>query len=336
MPFPIIVVLTFVYCYDIYRSGARVGGSGLGAIYAAKSQVAGTNIVIRQFVKIIMSVAFIHALFFADLILYQKRKGLENLIHIIPLICAIVCSLFTGVRTDMMRILTAILVDYCIILFQNKTWKKRSAKTFVKRIVPLIVFSALFMTIIRFVVKGTENATSNTYGVIMYICYYVGSPMLVLGSKLSIGIDSFKRNIWGEITFSGLWEALVKIGLLKDIDIEGKSTNIWISQSDRITANVDTVFGAPTIDFGIIGMCIYILILFYILNRFYYKYLYKSKSGLKRDTMLIVYSNLAIISSMAYYGNLASMFGSLYYILTVVLSVVIFKYVYKPRYNMTE
>ena len=47
------------------------------------------------------------------------------------------------------------------------------------------------------------------------------------------------------------------------------STNVYISKSDSVTANVDTIFGGLMIDFGLLGMMVFILGLYFILSNIY-------------------------------------------------------------------
>lgn len=161
----------------------------------------------------------------------------------------------------------------------------------------------------------------------------IGTPIVVLGSKLYTGIQSFKGNVFGETSFNQLWQFLQDIGLKSDVMLRQGSVNVWIDRSKRITANVDTIFGPPMIDFGVIGMAIYILVLYYLLNKFYFKYISRSNSGFKRNGKLVVFSYLATICSMSYYTNLINMFLSTYYIITLILIIIYYKFIIKKSVN---
>lgn len=327
-----IVILTVLYCIDILKAGAELGESGFSAIYAVKRDKSGTSLFIRQGVKIVMAAAFVHSFFFVNNYMILRIRTLGNLAHIIPVFCGAICCIFTSVRTDVLRILTAIVVDYCILLLQTKEWKKKGIRKFIRKIVPVVIIVAISLATVRFIVKGEENATSNSYGIFQYIAYYIGTPVLVLGSKLADGITKYKGNVWGEMTFNQVWFFLQRIGLFSDVSLHDGSTNVWIEKSKSITANVDTIFGPPVIDFGIIGMAIYIFMLFFILNRFFYRYLYKTQSGKKRDGRLIIYSYLATIAAMSYYTNLVNQFLTVYLVATLILMILLYKF-YNISYN---
>lgn len=328
-----VIILTALYCLDILHVGVSLGSTGLSAIYAVKGNKSGTNFIIRQGVKIVMACAFVHIYFFVNNFIIMRKRTFDNFIHLIPAICGIICSIFTSIRTDILRILTAFLADYCILLFQTRNWQRKSTRKFIWKVLPVIIGAAAIMVAVRFIVKGETNATSQSYGFIRYITYYVGTPMVVLGSKLNSGIGQFKRELFGEITFNEAWGFIQKIGIAKDINLQRGSANVWIDKPKLITANVDTIFGAPLIDFGIIGMAIYIFILFCFLNRFYYRYIYHTDSEERRDGHIITYSYWATVASMSYYGNLMDMFISSYYIITLVLIVFYYKWIIKKNIN---
>ncbi len=321
-----VIILTLLYCFDILRAGKLLGKSGLGAIYAVKRDRSGTSLLIRQGVKIVMATAFVHSFFFVNNYMILRIRTYENLMHLIPIICGAICCVFTSVRTDVLRIMTAIVVDYCILLFQEKKWKRKSVRKFIRKIFPIAVAVAILLTAVRFIVKGDSNATSNSYGIFQYIAYYVGTPIVVLGSKLTDGILQYRGNVWGEITFNQAWFFFQRIGLCLNVSLRSGSANVWIDESKAITANVDTIFGPPMIDFGIIGMAIYVFLVYLILNKFFYRYLYKTQSGKKRDKKLIVYSYLATIASMSYYTNLLNQFLTVYLVVTFVLMVILYQF----------
>ena len=326
----IVVLCTIFYCVDILRAGAAMGYRGWSAIHAVKRNNSGTSVIIRQGVKVVMASMFIHTFIFTNNVLLLKRKGFKNFKHIIPAICAILCCVFTSVRTEIFRVLTALMVFLCVLLFQQRRWNMTSLRKFVKRIIPYVAIGVALLVGVRFIVKGTENATSNTYGLFMYAAYYLGTPTVVLGSKLTEGITSFQGTLFGETTFNQFYSFLQEHGSFSNITLQDGSRNVWIDQANRITANVDTIFGPPTIDFGILGMFIYIFIVYYFLNRYYYKYIYKTQASSKRNVKLITYSFFAAIPAMAYYTNYLNQFLTVYFVLTFIMIKIIERY-----YGMT-
>ena len=320
------VVLTALYCLDIVRAGSAMGFSGLSAIYAVKINNSGTSLLIRQGVKIVMAVAFVHIFIFVNNFMIVKRKFSEQWMHIVPVLCGCLCCIFTSIRTDILRIVVAFVVDYCILTYQSRAWKRSSLNRVVRKIMPLMIGMALLLTSVRYIVKGTANATSNTYNIIQYIAYYIGTPIVVLGSKIETGIHQFQGNVVGEMTFNQVWFFLERIGLVNNVNLQAGSKNVWISEADRITANVDTIFGPPYIDFGLLGMAIYIFVLFLLLGKFYYKYINKSAWSYQRNTKLIYYSYFATIPAMAYYTNLVNQFLTVYLVSTLVLMALLIRF----------
>lgn len=322
----VVIVCTFLYAIDIIRTGASMGHGGLSAIYAVKRDRSGTNILIRQGIKIVMAAMFVHTYIFVNNVMIMGKRGFNHYKHLIPSLCAIICSVFTSVRTEIFRVITALMICLCILLFQKKNWNMSTLSMFVKKIIPYIFVGVVLLVGVRFIVKGPENATSNTYGVFMYVAYYLGTPIVVLGSKLYEGIDNFQGTHFGEITLNQLYDTLRKCGFFSnDIFLDG-SKNVWIDQSNKITANVDTIFGPPTIDFGIVGMAIYIFLLFFVLDKYYYKNIYRTNDSGKRNSKLITYSFLASIPSMAFYTNYFNQYLTVYFLLTYVLIKIIERY----------
>lgn len=322
----IVIMCTLLYAYDILRTGASKGHGGLSAIYAVKRDRSGTSLLIRQGIKLVMAAMFVHIYVFVNNVMILGKRSIKQFKHLIPAVCAIICCIFTSVRTEIFRVITALMVCLCILLFQKWNWNMKTLNRFVKKLIPYVTVGVVLLVGVRFIVKGTENATSNTYGVFMYVAYYLGTPMVVLGSKLHEGIDQFKGIHFGEITLNQFYGLLRKLGLFSnDTFLEG-SKNVWIDERNRITANVDTIFGPPTIDFGMVGMAIYIFILFFLLNRFYYKNLYRTQDSRKRNSKLITYSFLASIPSMAFYTNYLNQFLTVYFVLTFILIKVLERY----------
>jgi len=314
-----VVACTALYCLDILRAGAAMGRGGLSAIYAVKLDNSRTNSIIRQGVKLVMAAMFIHTYIFVNNVLVTKGKRWNSYKHCIPAICAIICCIFTSVRTEILRVITALMVDLCVILFQRYGWKGRNLAPFFKKVIPFLGLGVVLLVALKSVVKGDNNATSNTFGALMYILYYLGTPIVVLGYKMSDGLYKYKGNVWGEMTFNRFYGELQEKGFLSNIHLQDGSKNVWIDKSSRITANVDTIFGPPMIDFGIFGTLIYIFLLFFALNFYYYRFIYKTKQSLRQSTKVITFSFLAAIATMAYYTNYFNQYLTIYFLLTLVL-----------------
>lgn len=322
----ICIVCTVLYCLDIIRAGYSLGSMGLDAIYAVKMDRQGTNVLIRQGVKIIMALAFVHGFLFVNNYIICKERNLRNFVHIIPILCGMICCIFTSVRTDILRLLSALIVCFCVMFFQQRNWKSNNLGKVIRKITPIILICSILMVVVKNIVKGADSTTNQAYNFIQYIAYYIGSPIVVLGIKNNMGVSMFKGQLFGETTLSGIWDILQNIGLFANYNIQNRSVNVWIDRGNRITANVDTVFGAPWIDFGLLGMFIYIFIIYFLLNIYFFKYIYRTKSSNNRNRRLIIYSYFASICTMAYYGNMVSLYISSYYIITLILIIIICRY----------
>ena len=314
-----VLICTVAYCIDILRAGADLGNNGLDAIYAVKRDRSGSNVLIRQGIKIVMAAMFIHTFVFVNNVIVYGRKKISEFKHLLPAACAIVCSIFTSVRTEIFRVVVVVFVCVCVLIFQNRNWRFSSLKKIITKIFPYVLLGVLLLVGLRFIVKGTENTTSNVYSVFMYIVYYLGSPIIVFGSKLNTGITNYQGEHFGELTFNRFYLLLQDYGFFTNETVQLGSPNVIIDKNNVITANVDTLFGTPCIDFGICGMALYVFILFYFLNMFYYKYIFRSKCSNKRNVKLITFSFFSAIPAMAYYTNYLSFYMTIYFLLTYVI-----------------
>lgn len=312
-----VLVLTLLYVYDILKSGASMGVNGLAAISAVKySDSVQTSSLLRQGIKVIMASSFIECYIISRNMVFGWKK--KDALHFIPVICAMICSLFAGVRTEALRIIFAFFSLYYLNLKDKN--KKSSLDTNIKlfkKFLPIIIIAALVFSGVKNLIKSSDLPINSAFSTLEYIAYYIGSPILVFGIKEMKGFNSFKGNLFGEITLNAFWQDLADMGFISKDYTQILSTNVYISKSDSVTANVDTIFGGLMIDFGLFGMMIFILILYFILSSIYFKKI-KGKIILNNELSYIFYGFLFYLPAMSYYANLFGKYISIYYIITVI------------------
>lgn len=325
------VVLTALYIIDILHAGKLLGVSGLKAISVVRrSDKATTNAIIRQGIKFIMAAGFVNGFIFSNnFIINCKRK--TNFLYLIPSICGCVCSIFTGVRTEILRIIIAIFVSFYILLQEKNNWKNGSNKKVIKLFLPAVFIALILFVEVKNIIKGPDLATNHVYNTFEYIIYYIGTPLIVLGEKINIGITNYKGIFWGELTFNSVWFDLADFNLVNASLLQNGSANIIINSKERIAANVDTILGPALIDFDISGMFVFIFLVYFFLSYYYYNKIKYTSSSLKRNKSIIVYSHLFIIIAMSYYANLAGKFFSIYFILTLIFIYIIYWFYFKTK-----
>lgn len=328
------VIFTVLYVYDIVQSGHSLGASGLLTITAvrASKEVSG-NFIVRQGIKVIMAAAYVNSFVFINNALSKNFKKID-FVYIIPTICGIVCSIFTGVRTEIFRLVFAIIVFYCVLNNERLKWV-RTNKTFKaivrKSVVPLSVVLLLFFNL-RNIIKVSKLSENSAYGLLQYLEFYIGSSWLVLNNKFNMGA-LFQRSGWfGEATFSQFWSDIKGFGLIDMIENGSDGVNfVLVDANNHVYGNVDTMFGSPLCDFGVIGTMVFSFLLFYMLERFYKKNIKNTYSSYHRNKKLVIYAFLYYIVGLSFYSNIVNYFLSLYFILTLIFIYLIYYFYFKFR-----
>lgn len=315
------IVFTVLYIYEIKKTGQSLGMGIAESISVIKEDDdIKINPLIKQLQKIVFALGYIHTYIYISN-LFKKEKVYRNIRNIIPLLCIIVCCIFTGVRTDIFKIFAAVI--FLIVVFCRIY--SISIKAYLKKIGIIAVVLALLGGSVNTILKGEEQSINNSYNTLQISAYYIGSPIQMLNLKIQKGLDSFRDNeIWGRTTFSRQYITLEQLHLpiYKTKNMKQGSDFLIIDKRNLITANVDTVFGPPAIDFGIFGMIIYIFILYSLLSFFYYKITTKVLKPLP----LILYSFFYVIPLMAYYANLFNLVMTTNYLLQIFFIVLIYKF----------
>lgn len=327
----LVVFLTAMYVLDILRVGRNLGTGGLAAISAVRyTSNAGTSAVIRQGIKVIMAASFVDSFILVHNLLVDWKR--RDLVHVISLVCGCVCSLFTGVRTEILRMIFVIFVIAFLNLKEKKGWKRGVSSVIINKFLPIITAFALIFTSMKTIVKESSLPINGAFTTFEYIAYYIGSPIIVFGIKELNGFTIYKRTLFGEITFNAFWENIAQMGLIPSKYASIASTNVYISKSNLVTANVDTIFGGLMIDFGWLGMIIFVFFLYFFLSLFYYKKV-KYVPILKNKFNCITYAFLFYMPGMAYYANVFGQFIATYFIITYLIIYLIYMFYFNLSFR---
>ena len=288
------LLLTILYMYNAIRVGILNGGSGLGAIaymksaYTSDSQGAKMNPLIRQGFKFVMAIAYISTYYFSNNVLIMKEKICKNLSYLVAFICGCVITIFSGSRTDILRLVSALILDYVVIIrvssgYQHKG-KSRKSKIglfhILKKFLPLLLAAVVIGFMSRAVVKVSNTGGSEIASVIGYASFYVGSPIQVLNIKLTY-FSNMKELVFGTST------KIPDFVYLGNLDYGG---------------NVATIFGSCIQYNGILKMVLYLLITYFIGTALYY-HLYDTTANQQIcRKRIIIYSYCYFVFTMAYYS----------------------------------
>lgn len=315
------VAFTILYIREIQKTGQTLGLGIIEAISTIKEDDSiSINQIVRQLQKIVFALGYIHLYIFIGN-LFKKERFARNIFHIIPPLCVIVCCVFSGVRTDILKIFAAsifLVSIFCRIY-------KVSMRKYIRRIGFAAIILALLGGASNKLIKGEKQSINYSYNSYQITAYYIGSPIQTLNMKIQKGLKSFKdKKIWGRTTFSRQYTTLEQIGLpIYDTrNMDKGSEFLILDEQNGIMANVDTILGAPVIDFGISGMILYIFIVYSLLSYFYYRTTIGSISPLS----LILYSFFYVIPLMAYYGNLCNLIMTTPYLIQVFFIILIYNF----------
>ena len=308
-----------LYIYNAYRVGISNGGVGLNAFaYMKNAYLTGNgnrmNPIIRQGYKLVMAMAYISAFCVVYNIVLCKIKFKENIIYILSIIMGVIITIASGSRTEMLRIVFAVLLDFSIVWRESKKWEKninkKSNRFIIGKAIPfvlMIVFVAFFS---KTVVKTADVELSATKSVIYYVAYYIGSPIAVLNTKLTTGF--YSSNI--------LFPARNNV-----------NTFVYLGKLNY-GGNVSTLFGNKMLECGLIGLVSYVFLIYILFGYFYNVYLLNSYSSYRRNRMVIVYSFFYYVVAMAYYSDcFYELTNGITELITFVLILVLYKVLFSYR-----
>ncbi|WP_081668061.1 O-antigen polymerase [Butyrivibrio sp. WCD2001] len=321
------IFLTIGYALNIYFLGTTSATRGIaGFIYKVRiSERLVVNPIFKQGVKFVMAASYVNGFIFVNNSLSLKKKKIDW-IYIVPCLCGMICSVFTGVRTEIFRIMLSLFVYMLIGYSEKNNWKKRISiiNVLKKVLIPVLAFLIVFY-VSRFSIKSAHLAENEKYGMLSYLFYYIGSPWIALNNKIVRGIHRFRGGVWGNLTLSSFWNTLRNLGMVNNRRVKS-SAFVPIDRHSKVYGNADTIFGAPTIDFGIMGMLILITIIYVLLDFFYFIKIKNTYGSIKRNKAIIMYSFFYYIIGLSFYANVLSLMVSVYYFITFIIMLLIYSF----------
>ena len=285
----VVVTATLLYGVDAYRVGLMNGGSGLNAFaYMKDGYINGgsrMNPIIRQGFKLIMASSYISCFVFANNYLVLKQRLRDNAAYLIIIICSIVVPVFSGSRTEILRIVSALVLDFALIWrAYYRESNKRSTKYVLKEFVPLAVAAAVIAFLSRTLVKKTDVATSQVTSITYYVAFYVGSSIAVLNNKINMAFSGFD-------ILSGSKVRIPEFVYLGNLDYGG---------------NVGTVFQTKLLSMGLILMLTWIFIIYFVGGIIYERINYDIRVRPQQPLLLILFTSWYYIFTMSYYADIMS------------------------------
>ncbi len=290
----LIVAFTILYGWNAFHVGVSNGGTGLNAFAYMKAAYIGSggkarmNVFIRQGYKVVMSGSYISCFILANNFLVLKEKLKENWEYILIILCGFMITIFSGARTEILRIVSALIFDFAFLWRLNKNKGKQgnrqSIKIIIKKAIPLAIIVAIIAFVSRKIVKTSNVATSATNSIFYYVAYYVGSSISVLNTKIKMAF------INGGLLF-GTNETIPEFVYLGKLDYGG---------------NVGTILQTSLIKHGLIYMIFWILLIYIVGGFFYRNVLNSHKLSRKECLKIILFTSWYYVFTMSYYSDILS------------------------------
>lgn len=318
----IIFNIAVSYWYFVSIRRAVGGGSGLANIFVsyrrlgvsnlANSESESINIILNQLLKIVKASGFISAYLYINDFFMGRKKFLKSISLILVIISSLLPAIMIASRAEMLKFVSAILIEIYILWNQKKGWRKKVFWKFIK-----IGLLCLFIGIPGFYYLANLLGRGSTQlGIIDYAAEYIGSSICMFDLYIK---DPIASGSFGEETLVGVRKVLGALGIQSassSSNLEFRHLGMGVSRS-----NVYTFFRRPLHDYGFIGMYIFTIVIAFLFAWIYYGKIKGEKRTRKVDKWVLVYGYLyywMVSSSILQYSSSYISMGTVM-ILTIIL-----------------
>ena len=313
----------FLFTKSVFELANQIGVTGLLGIGAVKDS---TQVNIRGIPLIAFDLCFYTGFVFIYLFLVNYIYGKKKFDYLIPVCVGIIAVVVRGARILLLQYITSGIFITIILISKknNNKMKKISFKMLMKIIIIIILFLILFYNL-REIVKGRKNDTI----FIDYITYYVGSPLYLFDKVIEDSTDIYLgHKYFGACTFTNFYQTLYHLKVLK-YNVSGLSFKTIVLKDRKLSGNEFTIFMRPYIDFGFLGMIIFIAAFYGFFSYIYYrKILYKPIST-KNNLWLLYYSIFFYQIVMSFYLCFTCQDFRPQIIFFLIYIFLLYKYIYK-------
>lgn len=299
------IAVTLLYALEIRKLGSMMGYDGLEAIGEVKANMEDLNSKMNPFIKqgykFVTAASYIHSLIFANNVFLAKQPWRREIKHLLPFVCTVVITLASGGRLNIYKAIIGMVFILYSILRESSNWSKLYISKGIKMGLPLMIgFLILFNAASLFVKSGA--AERDRVESFTYISYYTGSPITVFDIKANDRVHNWSYSRCGNYTFSGIYKIL---GTNRDSKAERIGNGmVYLGGNSDMAGNAQTIFGGSFFDFGLIGMCLFLFVTYFLFSQYYYRNIHNTYSSYKRNKRLLVYTYCYVsIIALAFYDN---------------------------------
>lgn len=287
------IIIVFIYFLKIK---SLVGGGSMTEIFQnyrriGIDSVAGKNVetvggIIIYFLKIVEASGFI-----AGYILIRnflcKSKVSESIWLFLLLVISVLPNTFVAGRSQILKLISALLIYYYILWHQRYGWNKNLALKVVG-----IGLSLLIVGIPSFYYSLLLLGRSTSRHILDYISDYLGSGIVLFSEYVK---NPISKVVWGEESLYSLVKFLHFLGLSDS----STSYNLEFRRLGVGYSNVYSFFRRPLHDFGVCGMYIFVGCIALFFSYVYYK-------KIKQNTNLNSATNWTLIYGYFFYWIVVS------------------------------
>lgn len=284
----------FASCYYIF-SVMRVGGSySLAAIgIVKKSTELNVDPIAKACYRLLRQTPYTFFYIFAYNTIVCKQNVKRSSFVLIPAFIAALGIFFSGSRAQFMVMLEATAIYFYIFMSYKNGWKRVRVEKYYNLIVIAVCLLLCFFVFSRGIVKGKSYEKPNY---LEYFEYYLGSPLHLFNKVVENPAVAYPEHydVFAERTFGAAWVDAYKRGLsdtkiIVISGIEGDGHFVPLGGASQGSGNVYTVFSAPYTDFGIVGMYVFVALLYSVFDVVYYKVIRGSQSIRKRQVYILLF-----------------------------------------------
>lgn len=286
----LIVLVDIVIVYFVYYEVQRIAATNTwfdNAFYAYRMITSHSEDIdteqymdgkINQAMKIVIVSGFLYAYFFINNVFVCKQRIKKNVLFILPPFILCVMTIMTGVRTNILRLCVFCLICSYILFQFKRNWKICIPWKFIKIMIGSLVIILIIFFTLQSVLGRSEGGSVDGFTV---ISNYAGAPIVHFNQYIQKPPPT--NEVFAQETFTGVWNALYKLGLTNKKYLAHEEFR-HLTSTD--SGNVYTLFRRFIQDFGVLGMCVMTILLSY-----FFSYVYNRKIRLQRlnyRTMIII------------------------------------------------
>lgn len=317
------LVLFVIYAREILRVGGALGVSGLFAIGAANNAFNMADERLSTVAKLAIQFNYLIPFPYIWIFVYNFYKRTlfrKNIINLIPVFCGIFTAFLSSNRHNALRFVFAF-VFIALVFYKQRIETVVNDKQR-KKILKISVVLVLGFLIFFYLAKDVVKISLHSISIVEYVIYYLSSSVVIFSKFLENPGTIMRAPLYfGDYSFDGFYATLARWGIIENYTLPSRSHVIIGGSSGIRTGNIFTFFSKPYQDFGIIGMIVMTVIIFFIASYIYYHVVSKKTISIKdyrrkmRFTLVLSYFYYVFPIAVAdYYLSLDSKIMTVVYI----------------------